>query len=189
MVLKHSKVVVLDRDGVINEDSDEFIKSPAEWRPLPGSLDAIARLHAAGFTVTVATNQSGVGRGLFSLEMLADIHQEMLARVALAGGHIARIVFCPHAPEDHCECRKPAPGMLYEIAELTGCGLGNMIVIGDAARDIQAARSAGSRAILVRTGKGRATEAALLAANEPVEVYADLAAAAEALILEAGTKT
>jgi D-glycero-D-manno-heptose 1,7-bisphosphate phosphatase len=189
MVLSHSKVVVLDRDGVINEDSDEFIKSPAEWRPLPGSLDAIARLHQAGFTVTVATNQSGVGRGLFSLEMLAAIHQEMLARITSAGGHIARLVFCPHTPEDHCECRKPAPGMLYEIAELTGCGLGNMIVIGDAARDIEAAHNAGSRAILVRTGKGRATEAARLTADERIEVYDNLAAAAEALLLEAGTKT
>lgn len=188
MVLSHSKVVVLDRDGVINEDSDEFIKSPDEWRPLPGSLDAIAKLHQAGFTVIVATNQSGVGRGLFSLKMLADIHQEMLARVTSAGGHITRIVFCPHTAEDHCECRKPAAGMLYEIAELTGCGLRNMIVIGDAARDLQAARTAGSRAILVRTGKGRATEA-VLAADDHIEVYDDLAAATEALLLEAGIKT
>lgn len=185
MIPDHSKVVVLDRDGVINEDSDEFIKSPAEWRPLPGSLEAIARLHRAGFSIVVATNQSGIGRGLFSLEMLADIHQLMLSMVTAAGGHIARIVFCPHTPDDCCNCRKPAPGMLYEIAELTGCGLGNMIVIGDAARDLQAARAAGSRAILVRTGKGRATEAAL-APNDTVEVYDDLAAAAEALLLEAG---
>ena len=188
MVLSYSKVVVLDRDGVINEDSDAFIKSPAEWRPLPGSLAAIAKLHQAGFTVVVATNQSGVGRGLFSLQMLAAIHQEMLSRVAAAGGHIARIVFCPHTTEDHCDCRKPAAGMLYEIAELTGCGVGNMIVIGDAARDLQAARTAGSRAILVRTGKGLATEAAL-SPDDHVEVYDDLAAAVDALLLEAGIET
>jgi len=187
MLHSHSKVVVLDRDGVINEDSEEFIKSPAEWRPLPGTLDAIARLHKAGFTIVVATNQSGVGRGLFSLKTLGDIHQEMLARVTAAGGHIARIVFCPHSPEDHCDCRKPSPGMLYEIAELTGCGLGNMIVIGDAARDLHAARAAGSRPILVRTGKGRATEAALNQ-DELVETYDDLPAAADALILEAGSR-
>jgi D-glycero-D-manno-heptose 1,7-bisphosphate phosphatase len=187
MLHSHSKIVVLDRDGVINEDSEEFIKSPAEWRPLPGSLDAIARLHKAGFTIVVATNQSGVGRGLFSLKTLGDIHQEMLARVTAAGGHISRIVFCPHSPEDHCDCRKPAPGMLYLIAELTGCGLGNMIVIGDAARDLQAARAVGSRPMLVRTGKGRTTEAAL-PQDELVEIYDDLAAAADALILEAGSR-
>ena len=187
MIHSHAKIIVLDRDGVINQDSDEFIKSPSEWLPLPGSLEAIAKLHQAGFTIVVATNQSGVGRGLFDLKMLGDIHQEMLARVTSAGGHIARIVFCPHRPEEHCDCRKPAPGMLYEIAESTGCGLGNMIVIGDAARDLQAARAAGSRPILVRTGKGRATETAL-APDELIEVYDDLAAAAEALIGEAGIR-
>ncbi len=185
MSRSNSKVVVLDRDGVINEDSAEFIKSPAEWHELPGSLDAIARLHRAGYKVVVATNQSGIGRGLFSLEALADIHRKMLDKVLAAGGHIANIFFCPHVPADHCSCRKPAAGMLYQVAAQFGCGLRNMIVIGDSARDLEAALTVGSRPILVRTGKGRSTEDALRP-NDPVEVYDDLAAAVDALLLEDG---
>lgn len=180
-----SKVVVLDRDGVINEDSVEFIKSPAEWHDLPGSLEAIARLHKAGFTVVVATNQSGVGRGLLSEGALAEIHRSMLDKVAAAGGYIHRIFYCPHVPEDGCDCRKPAPGMLYAAAEQLGCGFGRMIVIGDAARDLEAARKVGARPILVRTGKGRLTEKAL-AATEAVEIYDDLAAAVDALLRQNG---
>lgn len=185
MSLTSTKVVVLDRDGVINEDSAEFIKSPEEWRALPGSLEAIARLHKAGYKVLVATNQSGIGRGLFSLETLADIHRKMLDKVSAAGGHVAHIFFCPHVPADQCSCRKPAAGMLHQVAEQFGCGLRNMIVIGDATRDLEAARAVGSRPMLVRTGKGRATELAI-APDDTVEIYDDLAAAVDALLLEDG---
>ena len=174
---------MLDRDGVINEDSDDYIKSPDEWRPVPGSLEAIARLHQAGFVIAVATNQSGVGRGLFSLDTLWDIHKKMLAEVLAAGGYIVRIFFCLHAPEDECDCRKPKPGMLLQAAEYFACGFDNMILIGDSARDIEAARVVGARPILVRTGKGRHTEGTFAAADLP-EVYDDLGAAAEALIAE-----
>ena len=181
-----SKVVVLDRDGVINQDSPEFIKSVSEWHELPGSLEAIAKLHKAGFRVAIATNQSGIGRGLLDTAALANIHRNMLDKISAAGGHIVRIVYCPHLPEDRCACRKPLPGMLYQLAEELGCGLANMIVIGDAARDLEAARAVGARAILVRTGKGSSTEE-LLSSDEPVEVYDDLATAAAILLAERGT--
>ena len=185
MTINRSRVVVLDRDGVINEDSAEFIKSAAEWREIPGSIDAIARLNEAGYRVAVATNQSGIGRGLISEDALAEIHRKMLDRVTAAGGHIDRIIYCPHLPADQCDCRKPMPGMLYELAELFGCGLQNMIVVGDAARDLEAARAAGCRAILVRTGKGRATESAFMPGEE-AEVYDDLAQVVASLLTEEG---
>jgi len=185
MTVNRSRVVVLDRDGVINEDSADFIKSAAEWREIPGSIDAIARLHKAGFRIAVATNQSGIGRGLISEDALAEIHKKMLDRVAAAGGNIDRIIYCPHLPDDQCDCRKPLPGMLYEVAEHLGCGLQNMIVVGDAARDLEAARAAGCRAILVRTGKGQATEKTFSPAAK-AEVYDDLAQAANKLLAEGG---
>jgi len=177
------KLVVLDRDGVINEDSDDFIKSVDEWHALPGSLEAIASLYKAGYQVAVATNQSGVGRGLFSVDTLWDIHQKMLAEVLDAGGFIQRIFFCLHTPDDNCNCRKPKPGLLYQAAELFACGFNNMVVIGDSERDLQAARAVGARAILVRTGNGAATEKAL-AEDDELEVYDDLAAAVNALVAE-----
>lgn len=186
MRLSKSSVVVLDRDGVINEDSPDFIKSPAEWRALPGSLTAIARLHQAGVTVVVATNQSGVGRGLFSIDTLWDIHRKMLAEVGEAGGYIARIFFCLHGPDANCECRKPKPGLLYQAAEYLACGLDNMIVIGDSARDLQSAVAVGARPVLVRTGKGKDAEKQLLedAAYSDLEVYDDLASAVDSLLTE-----
>jgi D-glycero-D-manno-heptose 1,7-bisphosphate phosphatase len=183
MSLRNTRVVVLDRDGVINQDSEEFIKSPAEWQEIPGSLEAIARLHRAGYKVVVATNQSGVGRGLLSLDELAEIHRKMLDQVFTSGGHITRIFFCPHVPEDHCSCRKPAAGMLYQVAEELACRPDSIIVIGDAARDLEAARAVGARPVLVRTGKGRLTES-VLAPNNKQEIYDDLAAAVDALLLE-----
>ena len=177
-------VIVLDRDGVINQDSPDYIKTPDEWRAIPGSVEAIARLRNAGFKVVIATNQSGVGRGLFSVDTLWDIHRKMLAEIEAAGGYIERIFFCLHAPEDHCDCRKPKPGLLYQAAEYLACGLHNMIVIGDAERDLAAAASVNARAILVRTGKGRLSEKNL---NDPdIEIYDDLAAAADHLIAEYG---
>ncbi len=173
---------MLDRDGTINADSPDFIKSPAEWRPLPGSLDAIARLCRAGYTVAVASNQSGIARGLFDRRALHRIHAKMRRAVRAAGGEIDRIVYCPHHPDDGCDCRKPEPGLLVRLARQYGVELAGVPVIGDSARDLQAARRAGARPILVRTGNGRRTEARGEAGD--VEIYDDLAAAARALSAE-----
>jgi len=151
------KLVILDRDGVINEDSDDFIKSPAEWKPIRGSLVAIARLHRAGWRVVVATNQSGIARNLLDLDTLARIHETMQRQVSDAGGMIDAVFFCPHGPNDHCDCRKPAPGMLNDIARRLHTELTGVPAIGDSLRDIQAATAAGASPILVRTGKGSRT--------------------------------
>jgi len=183
MTLAQLQVVILDRDGVINQDSPDYIKTPDEWNALPGSLAAIAKLSEAGFTLGIATNQSGVGRGLFSIDTLWVIHQKMLAQILDAGGYVTRIFFCLHTPDDNCDCRKPKPGLLYQAAELFACGFNNMVVIGDSERDLQAARAVGARAILVRTGNGTATEKAL-AEDDELEVYDDLAAAVNALVAE-----
>jgi D-glycero-D-manno-heptose 1,7-bisphosphate phosphatase len=183
MTLDQPKVVVLDRDGVINADSPDFIKSPDEWHALPGSLEAIAKLKQAGFEVAIATNQSGVGRGLFSIDTLWDIHRKMLGEILAAGGYVKRIFFCLHTPEDNCDCRKPKPGLFHQIAEYFACGFDHMIMIGDAGRDLQAAESVGVRSILVRTGKGAQTEVELSKTKE-LEVYDDLAAAVSALLAE-----
>jgi len=175
-------IVILDRDGVINRDSPDFIKSPEEWHALPGSLDAIARLWAAGYQVAVATNQSGVGRGIFSLSDLEAIHAKMLAAVTARGGKIAALEFCPHRPEDGCDCRKPRTGMLLRIARQLGSDLAGVPCIGDSPRDLQAAEAVGGRPILVTTGNGRhALEEAL---HPAVEVFEDLATAADHLIGE-----
>jgi D-glycero-D-manno-heptose 1,7-bisphosphate phosphatase len=173
------KLVVLDRDGTINRDSAAYIKSPGEWIPLPGSAKAIARLNRAGFTVAVASNQSGLARGLFDEAALASIHEKMHVVVNEAGGEIDRIVWCPHHPDDGCHCRKPRPGLLHRLAEHYGIGLEGVPVIGDSARDLEAARAVGARPVLVRTGNGRRTEAEGEAGD--AEVYDDLAAAAAAL--------
>jgi D-glycero-D-manno-heptose 1,7-bisphosphate phosphatase len=177
------RLVIVDRDGVINFESDAYIKSPAEWRPIPGSLEAIAALTQAGFTVVVATNQAGVGRGLFTLETLGAIHQKMREAVSAAGGKLDGIYFCPHHPDDNCDCRKPKPGLFHQIAEHYRLDLRDVPAVGDTLRDIQAARAVGARAILVRTGRGMQ---ALEQLPDPpdVEVYADLAAAAAQLIGE-----
>jgi D-glycero-D-manno-heptose 1,7-bisphosphate phosphatase len=151
------KLIILDRDGVINQDSDAYIKSPDEWQPLPGSLEAIARLSKAGFRIAVVTNQSGVARGLFSLATLAAIHAKMHAAVARAGGRIDAIFFCPHGPEADCSCRKPRPGMYREALDRFRTPAGEVWVIGDQARDLQAAHAMGCRPVLVLTGKGQAT--------------------------------
>jgi len=155
--MTRNRYVLLDRDGVINEDSDQFIKSPDEWRPIPGSLEAIALLHAKGFKVAVITNQSGIARGLLDLAMLDKIHQKMLRLVAENGGAIEAIYFCPHGPENGCDCRKPKPGLLLAFAAEHQVDLHDAVLIGDSLRDIQAAEAAGVRPILVKTGKGRKT--------------------------------
>jgi len=174
------KLVILDRDGVINADSDQYIKSPEEWTPIPGSLEAIARLTQAGFRVVVATNQSGLGRGLFDMATLNAIHNKMHKAVNQLGGRIDAVFFCPHAQDAGCSCRKPQPGMLLEIAERFKLVLAGVPAIGDSLRDLQAASAAGARPILVLTGKGRQTVAAG-GLPEGTEIHADLAAAAMAL--------
>ena len=173
------KLVVLDRDGTINRDSAAYIKSPEEWMALPGSAEAIAGLNRAGFTVAVASNQSGIARGLLDEATLAKIHDKMHAAVHAAGGEIDLIVWCPHHPDDGCHCRKPRPGLLHRLAEHYGIDLEGVPVIGDSARDLEAARAVGARPVLVRTGNGRRTEAEGAAGD--AEVYDDLAAAAAAL--------
>ena len=176
----HSRLVILERDGVINADSPDFIKSPAEWHALSGSLDAIARLCASGFTVVVATNQSGVGRGLFSAQTLEQIHDEMLRQVSEAGGHIAAVFVCPHTPDTGCDCRKPLPGLLRQIEQQFGTTLAGVPTIGDSPRDIAAALAVAARPILVRTGNGRQTEQQLTGPQRP-EVFESLADVADAL--------
>ena len=175
-------LVILDRDGVINRDSDAFVKSPAEWLPLPGSIAAIAALSKAGFTVTVASNQSGLARGLFDRAALRTMHRKLRRLVDAAGGHVDRIVVCPHGPDDGCSCRKPRPGLLLRLAKHYGTPLGGVPVIGDSTRDLEAARAAGASPMLVRTGNGSRTEASLPEALATVPVYDDLAAAAAALV-------
>jgi D-glycero-D-manno-heptose 1,7-bisphosphate phosphatase len=175
------KLVILDRDGVINHDSDQYIKSPDEWRPITGSLEAIARLNQNGFRVVVATNQSGVGRGLFEMDTLNAIHDKFHRALALVGGHVDAIFFCPHTNTDKCECRKPRAGMFREIETRFNADLAGVPAVGDSLRDLQAAASVGARPILVLTGKGTKT------AKDPelpagTAVAADLAAAVTLII-------
>jgi D-glycero-D-manno-heptose 1,7-bisphosphate phosphatase len=151
------KLIILDRDGVINRDSDDFIKSPDEWIALPGSLEAIARLNQGGYQVAVATNQSGVARGLFSIVTLNAIHQKLHASAQQIGAHIDAIFFCPHAASDHCDCRKPKPGMLRAIGQRFGTPLKGVPVVGDSLRDLQSGYVLGCTPYLVLTGKGEKT--------------------------------
>lgn len=154
------KLLVLDRDGVINEDSHGYIKSPEEWHPVPGSADAISELSRAGWTIVVASNQSAVGRGMIDVSMLNRINAKMHRVIAAAGGRIDAVFFCPHVSEDNCDCRKPKPGMLQDIARryrLTGMQL---IMVGDSRRDLEAVAAVDGLPILVRTGNGRKTEEA-----------------------------
>jgi D-glycero-D-manno-heptose 1,7-bisphosphate phosphatase len=151
------KFIILDRDGVINEDSDLFVKSAAEWRPLPGSAAAIARLNHAGYRAVVATNQSGLGRGLFEMATLNLMHEKMHRVLALAGGRIDAVFYCPHTAEMNCECRKPKPGMMLEIAQRFSVSLKGVPAVGDSLRDLQAAAAAQCTPVLVKTGKGTQT--------------------------------
>jgi D-glycero-D-manno-heptose 1,7-bisphosphate phosphatase len=174
------KLVILDRDGVINHDSDKFIKQPDEWRPIPGSLDAIARLTQAGWRVVIATNQSGVGRGFLDMAALNAIHAKMHRAVNQAGGRIEAVFYCPDTDESQSPCRKPNPGMFYAIAERFNVALDQAPCVGDSLRDLQAAAAVGGQPILVLTGKGRKTRAAG-SLPEGTTVYSDLAAVAQAL--------
>lgn len=172
------KLIVLDRDGVINFDSDQFIKSPDEWQPIPGSLEAIARLNQAGYQVVVATNQSGIGRGLFDMATLNAIHDKMHKACALVGARIDAVFYCPHTAEAKCNCRKPNSGLLEEIAaRYKLASLADVMTVGDSLRDLQAGAALGAQPCLVETGKGMKTLSAG-GLPEGTRVFADLAAVA-----------
>jgi D-glycero-D-manno-heptose 1,7-bisphosphate phosphatase len=183
------KLLILDRDGVINEDRDDYIKSPLEWVPVPGSVEAIAMLHHEGWRIVVASNQSGLGRGLFDMSTLNAIHVKMHKTVALAGGRIDAIFFCPHAPEDLCECRKPKSGLFRDIAARYGLDdLTGVPAVGDSQRDLQAAAPLGCGLHLVRSGKGERTLAAHTL-PEGSRVHDNLAAFTTWLLAQPGTPT
>ncbi|SCY37354.1 D-alpha,beta-D-heptose 1,7-bisphosphate phosphatase [Nitrosospira sp. Nl5] len=174
------KLIILDRDGVINYDSATFIKTPDEWKPIPGSLEAIARLTQMGYRVVVATNQSGIGRGLLDMATLNAINDKMWKAVNQAGGRVDAMFFCPHTTTDKCDCRKPATGMFKEIAQRFGLELNGVPAVGDSLRDLQAASEAGALPVLVLTGKGKktSTKGGL---PENTKVFPHLAAAVDAL--------
>ena len=175
------KLVILDRDGVINQDSDQFIKTPEEWKPIPGSLEAIARLTHSGFRVVVCSNQSGVGRGLLDMAALNAINDKMYKALAPLGGRIDALFYCPHPAEANCACRKPKPGMFQVIAKRFNVSLSGVPSVGDSLRDMQASASVGCQPMLVLTGKGKKTRAA---GDLPpgTQVFDDLAAAVPAII-------
>jgi len=182
----HLKLVILDRDGTINRASEEFVKSPEEWVPLTGSLEAISRLNHAGFHVVLATNQSGLGRGLFDMAALNAVHSHMLKTLAAAGGRIDAIFYCPHAPDEGCSCRKPAPGLLHQIQERSRIDLKGLPYVGDSLRDMQAAHAAGCAPHLVLTGRHPDVQGQALPATFPAgtQVHADLAAFVDHLLAE-----
>ena len=171
-------LVILDRDGVINADSKDFVKSADEWQPLPGSIEAIANLSKAGYTVAVASNQSGLARGLFDETTLADMHDKLRGLVAAEGGSIGEIAICPHGPDDGCDCRKPKPGLLERLSGHYAVSLQGVPVIGDSLRDLEAAEAAGATPILVLTGNGRSTREKLSGSLANIAVYENLEAAA-----------
>lgn len=175
------KLIILDRDGVINFDSDQFIKSPDEWKPIPGSLEAIARLNQWGWRVVVASNQSGIGRGLFGMDTLNAINEKMVKSLALVGGRLDAIFFCPHAADSTCDCRKPKPGLLRQIAERFNVDLTGMPTVGDSLRDLQAGTAVGCKPYLVLTGKGQKTRLDPALPNG-TEIYPDLATCVADLI-------
>ncbi|UAW98419.1 D-glycero-beta-D-manno-heptose 1,7-bisphosphate 7-phosphatase [Halopseudomonas nanhaiensis] len=174
------KLIILDRDGVINVDSEEYVKSPEEWIPIPGSIEAVARLTRAGWTVCVATNQSGLARGLFDVAALEAMHDKMRGLVERAGGALEMIVYCPHGPDDSCDCRKPLSGLFQQIADYYRIPLTDVPTVGDSRRDLEAGSALGCTPYLVRTGKGRKTASQALPAG--TQIFDDLAAVAEHLL-------
>jgi D-glycero-D-manno-heptose 1,7-bisphosphate phosphatase len=177
------KLVILDRDGVINFDSAQHIKTPAEWKPIPGSLEAIARLNHAGYRVVIVTNQSGIGRGLFDMDTLNAIHEKMYQALFAAGGGIDAIFYCPHPADSDCDCRKPKPGLFRQLAERLNVDLSGVPAVGDSLRDLEAAAAVGCQPILTLTGKGAKTrEEGHLPAN--TLEFADLSAAVDFILAE-----
>jgi D-glycero-D-manno-heptose 1,7-bisphosphate phosphatase len=178
------KLIILDRDGTINADSDEFVKSPEEWRPLPGALEAIAKLNHAGWHIVVASNQSGLGRGLFDVASLNAMHSKMNKLLAALGGRIDAVFFCPHAADDHCGCRKPLPGLFEQIGERYNLPLQDVPVVGDSVRDLQAGACVGCEPHLVLTGKAERYRGQDLPPGFPpgTVVHEDLMAFADAVL-------
>lgn len=184
------KLAILDRDGVINRDSGDYIRSADEWIPLEGSVEAIARLHQAGFTVVVATNQSGLARGYFDLDDLEAMHAKLTELVEDAGGQLGAIFYCPHGPDDHCKCRKPLPGLLDAIEAEFNVSAQGAVLVGDSLRDLQAGAAKACRLCLVLTGNGEKTKAqlttdasgALTLGDQPVETFSDLSAVVDSLL-------
>jgi len=178
------KAVLLDRDGMINFDSPDYILTPEQWEPIPGSLEAIARLAKAGIPVAICSNQSGLGRGMMNEELFHAIHAKMLLAIEEAGGMLNHAAYCPHSPEDQCSCRKPLPGLILEALEALNVKANEALMIGDSTRDIQAARAAGVNSILVQSGYGNA-EVILqksLVINPDIKAYPDLATAVDSLL-------
>lgn len=175
------KLIILDRDGTINEDSDDFIKTPEEWQPIPGALEAIAKLNHAGWHTIVASNQSGLGRGLFEVAALNAIHAKLGKALAKLGGRMDAIFYCPHTPDDHCTCRKPLPGLFEQIIERTGVEANTVLGVGDSLRDVQAAHAAGCEPHLVLTGKAANLRGQALPLGFPAhtQVHPDLSAFAD----------
>lgn len=182
------KLVILDRDGTINQDRDDFVKSPEEWVPLPGALQAIARLNHAGWHVVIASNQSGLGRGLFDVAALNAMHDKLHKLLAAEGGRVDAIFYCPHTPEDACHCRKPQPGLFEQIGQRFGVSLKGVPAVGDSLRDLLAASAAGCDTHLVLTGKsaGLAPAQAAQGLPEGAQVHADLSAFVQALLSRSG---
>ena len=178
------KLLILDRDGVINHDSDAYIKSVEEWVPIPGSIEAIAALSKAGWTVAIATNQSGIARGYYDLATLDAMHARLRSLVAQQGGEVGLIVYCPHGPDEGCDCRKPKPGMLRAIARHYAADLPGLWFVGDSKGDLQAASAVDCQPVLVKTGKGQKTLNGELPAG--TLIFDDLAAVAAELIHNGG---
>lgn len=178
------KIVILDRDGTLNYNSDEYIKSPEEWRPLPGALEAVGRMNHAGYHVVLAINQSGLGRGLLDVASLNAIHKHMLKQLAMVGGRIDAIFYCPHTSEDGCTCRKPLPGLIEQVVERFGIEIQDTPFVGDSLRDMQAAQAAGCQPHLVTTGRSEALRGSPLPATFPAEtqVHTDLNAFVDVLL-------
>lgn len=185
----HTKLIILDRDGTINRDSDDYIKSPDEWLPLPGAIEAIARLCLGGWHIAIASNQSGLGRGLFDLATLNLMHDKMNKLLAAAGGRVDAIFFCPHLPQDHCQCRKPLPGLFEKIGERFGVALDQVHAVGDTLRDAQAAALAGCQTHLVCTGKSEGYSGSTPPENFPPQtmVHDNLSAFADWVLAQGET--
>jgi len=176
--------IIIDRDGVINDDSDDYIKSADEWHAIPGSLEAIADLNRAGFHVLVASNQSGISRGLFDLETLNQMHEKLFQELTSVGGYIDEIFFCPHQPADNCDCRKPKPGMFYQIQKKYNVDFKSTYFIGDAIADLQVAQAVGCRFLLVLTGKGQRTLEKFPEQTSSIPCFANLAEASRFVLRE-----
>jgi D-glycero-D-manno-heptose 1,7-bisphosphate phosphatase len=186
MPMQPPKLVILGRDGILNQFRDDHVKEPAEWLPIPGALEAVARLNHAGWHAVVATNQAGIGRGMIDMASLNAVHAHMMKLLAQHGGRIDAVFFCPHTPQENCDCRKPLPGMMHQIAQRYGVNLAEVPMVCDNERDLLAAQAAGCQPHLVRSGRaaaiGDAELAAWCAQVPQTTVHADLAAFAEALL-------